>query len=78
MKFALDYKKLHLRFVFGMGFIMFIVIRAVKRKDPAAAKALKPLCRDIKKLLKEYKRANGAFSLVEIESSDKTHILIKL
>ena len=77
MKLAFDHKKLHLRFVFGTGFALYIAGKLLKKQHPEAD--FKPLIKQIKNSLKNYKRANGALTLVEIESqSDKTHIVIKL
>ena len=75
MKFALDYKKLHLRFVFGTGFALYVMGKRLKKDYPDVD--VKPLIKQIKKSLKSYKRANGALTLVEIESKE-TRILIKL
>lgn len=77
MKLALDHKKLHLRFIFGTGIILFIVTKIIKRENPETAKTVKSLGRDIRKILKNYKRAYGTLKLVEIESAD-TRICIKL
>ncbi len=78
MKFAFDYKKLHLRFLLGTGFVLFVLRKAVKRKDSQAAEELKPVCRQIKKLLKKYRRENGPFNLIEIEDKEKTRIVIRI
>lgn len=75
MKLAFDYKKLHLRFIFGTGFTLYVMGKKFKKDNPEAD--VKPLIKDIKNSLKAYKRANGALTLVEIES-DKTRIVIKL
>lgn len=78
MKIAIDCKRLHLRFLFGNGFVLFVLRKAIKRKDKEAAKEMKPVCRQIKKLLKQYRRANGPFNLIEIEDKGKTRIVIKI
>ncbi|MDE7439668.1 MAG: hypothetical protein K2N23_04085 [Clostridia bacterium] len=75
MKFALDYKKLHLRFICGIGFALHFMGKQIKRENPEAD--FKPLLKSMKKLLKNYKRENGSLNLVEIESKE-TRILIKL
>lgn len=75
MKLAFDYKKLHLRFIFGTGFVLHLIGKKFKKDNPEAD--FRPLIKDIKNRLKNYKRANGALTLVEIES-EKTHIVIKL
>lgn len=78
MKIALDYKKLHLRFVFGVGFVWFILTKIINGKDKAAAQKIKPIGRQIKKLLKDYKRNCGSLSLVEIESKNGTRIAVRI
>ena len=75
MKFAFDYKKLHLRFIFGTGFALHFIGKKFKKDNPEAD--VKPLLKQIKNSFKSYKRANGALTLVEIES-DKTRIVIKI
>ncbi len=76
MKFAFDYKKLHLRLVFGTGFVLSVLGKKLKRDNPDAD--FKPLLKEIKSRLKSYKRANGALKLLEIESDGNTRIVIKL
>lgn len=77
MKIAVRYKKLRLYFFFGFGFVLFVLGKLIKRKDPAAAQEIKRLGRQIKKLLKDYKRRNGSFNLLEVES-DGSCITVKL
>ncbi len=50
MKIALDCKKLHLRFIFGTGFVLFVLRKAIKKYNKEAAGELKSICRQIKKL----------------------------
>ena len=77
MKLAFDHKKLHLRFIFGTGLALSIAGKLLKKECPEAD--FKPLIKEIKNRLKNYKRANGALTLVEIVSqSDNTRITIKL
>lgn len=81
MKLAFDHKKIHLRFIFGTGFILFVLRKVLGKNDREAAQELKPICREIKKLLKEYKKANGSLTLVDISGTDedgKSKICIKL
>lgn len=77
MKLALDYKKLHLRFFCGIGFALFLLTNRIKRENPQEAENIRAVSKQIKKLLKDYKRKNGAFNLVEIES-DGTHVTIRV
>lgn len=54
---------------------------ALAEKCSVSAQELKPICREIKKLLKEYKKANGSLTLVDISGTDedgKSKICIKL
>ena len=37
MKIALDCKKLHLRFIFGTGFVLFVLRKAIKKYNKEAA-----------------------------------------
>lgn len=79
MKISIDYKRAHLRFIFGTGFVLFVLRKVIGAKDKEAAQEMKPICKQIKKLLKEYKKANGPFNFVEIEDGkDKTRIVIKV
>ena len=78
MKIALACKKLHLRFIFGTGFVLFVLRKAIKKYNKEAAGELKSICREIKKLLKDYKQANGPFNILEIEDSKNTRIVIKI
>lgn len=68
MKIALDYRKLHLRFVCGIGFALFILRKKLKKQHPDDAEKLKAVGKQIKKLVKDYKRKCGAFNFVEIVS----------
>ena len=77
MKLSLDYKRLHLRFFCGTGFALFILRRKVAKENPEDAKNVKSAVKEIKKLLKDYKRKNGALNLVEIES-EGTRITIRV
>lgn len=77
MKFALDRKRLHLRFFFGMGFALFILRKIIERKNPDSAQNVKSIGKQLKRLLKGYKRANGALNLVEIES-EGTRIIVRI
>ena len=77
MKLALDYKRLHLRFFCGTGFVLFILRKKIARDNGEDARKLKSAGKQIKKLLKDYKQKNGAFNLVEIES-EGTRIVIKV
>ena len=77
MKLAIDYKKLHLRFFCGTGLALFIFTRRVKRESPGDAEKIKTTARQVKRLLKDYRRKNGPFNLVEIES-EGTRITIRL
>ncbi len=78
MKLIFDHKRLHLRLIVGTGFVLFVIKKVVKRKNPEAAEAVASVGSEIKKLLKNYKRAKGHFNLVEIESHDKTCIIVKI
>ena len=77
MKLALDYKKLHLRFFCGIGFALFIFTKKIKKENPGEAEKVKAAGKQIKKLLKDYKRKCGALNLVEIEG-DGARIKIKV
>lgn len=77
MKLAFDYKRLHLRFFCGTGFVLFILRKMIAKESPEDAQKVKEVGKQIKRLLKDYKRKNGAFNLVEIES-EGTRITIKV
>ena len=76
MKLALDHKRLHLRLFFGIGFAVFIIKKIIK-KNNGSSQNLKSVGKEMKRLLKDYKRKKGALNLIEIES-DGTKILIRL
>lgn len=77
MKLALDRKKLHLRFVCGTGFALYLITRGMKKDSPDKAEKIKSIAKQAKKLLKDFKRKNGAINLVEVESKD-TRIRIRI
>ena len=77
MKLSLDYKKLHLRFYCGIGFVLFILKTAIKNKA-ADVGNYKPPVRQIKKCLKDFKHEYGTFTLAEIEDKDGAKIVIKV
>lgn len=81
MKLAFDHKKIHLRFIFGTGFILFVLRKVLGKKDREAAQELKPICKEIKKLLKCYKRKNGSLTIFDVSGTDdkgETKICLKL
>lgn len=81
MKIVIDHNRVHLRFLFGTGFVLFVLRKVMGKKDREVAQEMKPICREIKKLLKEYKKANGSLTLVDISGTDedgKSKICIKL
>ena len=78
MKIALDCKKLHLRFIFGTGFVLFVLRKAIKNYNKEAVAELMQICRQIEKLLIDYEKANGPFNILEIEDSKNTRIVIKI
>lgn len=77
MKLALDYKKLHLRFLLGTGIAVVAIKRVIKNHAGDDASDIKVPGRQIKRLLKDYKRKNGPLTLLEIESNG-TKIKLKL
>ena len=68
MKIALDRKRLHLRFILGTGFVLFLITKGIKKKVPAETVRIKIIGKQVKKFIKDYKRKNGSFNLVEVES----------
>lgn len=78
MKLTISDGKLRLRFVLGTGFVLFVVRKAVKSRAGVDGRVLKNLFKEIKKQLKEYKRKNGALTLLEIESGENERIVLKL
>ncbi len=77
MKLAFDRKRLHLRLWFGARFALFIALKILKHNDPETAASLRPVGKDLVKLLKQSKRFHGRLKIVEIES-DGMRISLKL
>ncbi len=72
MKISIGTGRLRLKFFVGTGFALYIINRKLKKESDVELPV-----KEIKKLLKRYKCANGSLTLADIESKD-ARILIKL
>ncbi len=77
MRISIHHEKVNLKLILPMKFSLKLIVWAIRKKlDARQKKNVKAMMKKAARIIKDYKKENGAFTLLEVEEEGKEIVKI--